>query len=86
MKRARIFVAAAMLAATVGLVWVAGSGAATGDGPKGDVLNIAAAVKKGDMDGARKMAATVAKKIDSLEDVTMLHYDFIPKHQIHLSN
>src|SRR5438093_13529270 len=68
MKKARIWMVAATLAAALGLAWITGSGAATGDGPKGDVLKIADAVKKGDMDGARKMAATVATKLDTLED------------------
>ena len=67
MKRARVWMAAGMLAAGLGLVYSARLGA--GDTPAPDVLKIAAAVKKGDMDNAKQMAAALVKTVDALEDV-----------------
>jgi hypothetical protein len=69
MKRLHLWMAGAALAAMGGLAYVAGPGAAGGDEEVvGVVKKIAAAIKKGDKAGARKVAEAYAKKADSVED------------------
>jgi hypothetical protein len=70
MKKLHLWMMGAMLAAVLGLVYAAGPGAA-GDSAEvvATVKKIAAAIKKGDKEGARKMAETYAKKADSVEEV-----------------
>jgi hypothetical protein len=70
MKKVRVCVAVLALAAVFGLVYSAGVSIAGGDkGPKTDVEPIVAAIKKGDMSTAKTLAAKVAKKYDTVEDV-----------------
>jgi hypothetical protein len=72
MKKVHVWATTAALVA-LGLVYATGLGiAGGGDGVKGDVQKIAAAVKSGDMAGAKKMAAAVANKTEDLEDVMHL--------------
>jgi cytochrome c556 len=62
MKAIRFVIVVCALAVIVGLAFMQGSAAQPDDKVRGDVEKIAAAVKKGDMDGARKLAAGFAKK------------------------
>jgi hypothetical protein len=70
MKKQHLWMAGAMLAAVLGLVYATGPGSA---GDNADVIatvkKIAAAIKSGDKSGARTMAEAYAKKADSVEDV-----------------
>ncbi len=69
MKKVHVWMTAAAVAAVLGLVYAATSGAAgEGGDVKEVVAKIATAIKKGDKDGARKLAETYAKKADSVED------------------
>jgi Cytochrome C' len=69
MNKVHMWMTVAVLAA-LGLAYVAGPTSAGGeDDPRGVVERIAAAVKKGDMDGAKKMAGAYAKKAESVEEV-----------------
>jgi hypothetical protein len=73
MKNVRRWAPAIALAAVIGLVYAGSRGsAAGGDGPKGDVVKIAAAVSSGDLAAAKKLAAGVAGKADDIEDVMHL--------------
>jgi hypothetical protein len=70
MNKVRVWTAAAMLTAALGLIYAAGPGRAGDEKAlRGAVLKIAAAVKKGDMEGAKKMAAVIGKKAENMEDV-----------------
>ena len=63
MRKARVLAPIAVLAAIGGLVYTQGSGAAGDEkAVRAAVEKIAAAVEKGDMEGARKHAETLAKK------------------------
>ena len=70
MKKLHLWMAGATLAAILGLVYAAGPGSA---GDNADVIatvkKIAAAIKKGDKEEARKLAEAYAKKADSIEEV-----------------
>jgi hypothetical protein len=66
MKKTRIWIMFSTLAAIVGLVYTAGSGTAGDEKEfKGKADELVDAVKKGDMDGARKIAAAIAKKAEA---------------------
>lgn len=69
MNQVRVWMTAVGLAA-LGLIYVAGTGSAGGEGSARAVVEkIAAAVKQGDMATAKKLAAAYAKKADGVEDV-----------------
>jgi hypothetical protein len=68
MKKVHVWMAAAAVAAMLGLIMVAGLGAQGGDPVEVVVDKIATALKKGDKDGARKLAEAFAKKADSVEE------------------
>jgi hypothetical protein len=66
MKKAQIWMTAAALAAILGLVYLAGPGAAQPGAD--DIDKIADAIKSGNKDGAKKMAAAYAKKAETVEE------------------
>jgi hypothetical protein len=69
-KKVRTWVAGLTVLAVAALAWQAGPGTAgDGKGFEGDVMKIAAAFKKGDADGAKKMAEGVAKKVEDIAEV-----------------
>jgi len=69
MNKLHVWMTAAVLTAVLALAYAANPGAA-GDGAeaKDVVAKIAAAIKAGDKDGARKMAEGYAKKAETVED------------------
>jgi hypothetical protein len=70
MNKVRVWMAATVVAVALGLIFAAGPGDAGDAKAAGaDVLKIAASVKAGKMDDAKKMAAVVNKKYAELEDV-----------------
>lgn len=79
MKKGRVWTAAATLTAALGLIYAAAPSAA-GDNKalRGEVDKVAAAVKSGDMASAKKLAAAIGKKAESIEDVMDL---FKPKNK-----
>jgi hypothetical protein len=68
MKKVRVWSAATMVAAALGLIYASGPSIAGDKDVAGAVKKIAALVKSGDMSAAKKMGADAAKKFD-LEDV-----------------
>jgi hypothetical protein len=66
MKKAQMWTTAAAVAAILGLVYVAGPGAAQPGAD--DITKIAAAIKSGDKEGAKKLAAAYAKKAETVEE------------------
>jgi hypothetical protein len=81
MKKVRVWMAAVLVAAALGLIFTARPGSAAGDvdeaaikAARAEVEKIAAAIKSGDMDGAKKMAAATKK-----HDLENIMWAFKPK-------
>src|SRR4051812_11716744 len=69
----RVMFAVMTLVAVLGLIFLSAPTYAGGEADiKDTVKKIAEAIKKGDHDGAKKIAATSAKKIDEIHDVMHL--------------
>src|SRR5262245_27085215 len=70
MKKSWMGMVGIALVLALSLAYAAGSGAAVGDKDlTPEVAKVAAALKSGDKDGAMKMAAALAKKFDTMEDL-----------------
>src|ERR1043166_4338073 len=72
MKQVRVLIAVATLAAIVGLVFTAGSGAQPDAKNKEDIEKMVDAVAKGDLDTGRKLAKDLFKKNSDLEELAAM--------------
>jgi hypothetical protein len=69
MTKARFWIAASILAALVAALWLSGTSTAGDSKALQDTIDkIAGALQKGDQEGAKKQAETLAKKLDDIAE------------------